>query len=259
MNILISNDDGYDSAGLLALFHCLEEMGHDVTAVAPSRERSTAGHSLTLHKPLRVHEVGRKIFAVSGSPADCVYMGMRHILKKKPDLCVTGINRGANLGADIFYSGTMAAAREAYLYDIPSIATSLCYGFPTSEDNGKEFIWETATHGIQILLEELIAKDLISGHHLLNINVPNIPKKQCKGLMLTTQGRRLYSEQITTQFDPRGKPYYWIGGGPVGYEPTKGSDCAAVADGYISVTPMKVDTTHEALKQQMESTLKLKW
>lgn len=258
LKVLISNDDGYDSPGLLALFHTLEEMGFDVTAVAPTRERSTAGHSLTLHKPLRIAEVGRKIFAVSGSPADCVYIGMRHILDRKPDLCVTGVNRGANLGADIFYSGTMAAAREAFLFGVPSIATSLCYSFPSNKESG-EFHWDTAKHAVQVIVEELVSRKLILDHTLLNVNIPNIPKKLCKGMKLTTQGRRLYSEQITEQLDPRGRPYYWIGGGPVGFEQTPGSDCMAVAEGFVSITPLKVDTTLESARQRLENDLNLKW
>lgn len=255
MNILLSNDDGFDSPGILKVFHKLKSEGHNVTLVAPHRERSTVGHSLTLHKPLRIHEIEKNLYAVTGSPADCVYVATRKILSKKPDLMISGINRGANLGNDIFYSGTVAAARESYLFGINSVAVSLCIGFPEKTntpphwDTGVDFISHFVNHPIKQL----------KGHWFLNVNVPDIPKIKVQNILWARQGRRLYSDEITENHDPRGRPYYWIGGGPIGYDKNENSDCVEVANNCIAVTTLKVDTTDDTTQAEFAKTVNLNW
>jgi 5'-nucleotidase len=251
MKILLSNDDGYDSPGILQLFHRLEEDGYDVTIVAPSRERSTAGHSLTLHKPLRIAEMGRKIYAVSGSPADSVYMATRQILGEKPSLVISGVNRGANLGTDIFYSGTVAAAREAFLFGIPSLAVSLCFGFPGPS---KDYHWETSVQFISDFIRRTLEGPGLN-HWLININVPNLPHSDLRKALWTTQGRRYYSDEIISQKDPRGRPYYWVGSGYTGFDSTENSDCWAVSLGHVSLTPLTIDTTDIAVLKNLSSVI----
>ena len=257
MNILLSNDDGFDSPGILKLFHRLKGLGFDVTVVAPSRERSTAGHSLTLHKPLRIREEQPGVFSVSGSPADSVYLATRHILKKKPDIVISGINRGANLGNDIFYSGTVAAAREAFLYGLPALAVSLCYAFPNRKVDLQH--WDTAVEFVVKFLETCKSVPSLLEHRLLNANVPNLPKSEVKGVQWARQGRRVYSDEIFENKDPRGKLYYWLGSGPVGFDKTPNSDCVVVADGYIALTPLNVDTTDDKSKKMLEAQAAIAW
>lgn len=260
MNILLSNDDGFDSPGILKLQDKLLSDGHDAVIVAPHRERSTAGHSLTLHKPLRVHRASDKIYAVSGSPADCVYMALRKILPKKPDLVISGINRGANLGHDIFYSGTVAAAREGYLYGIPAIAVSLTIGFPNRHDHHSvQPNWNTAVEFMSHLVKMIPKTPELSGMFFLNVNVPDISRDKLAGTKFARQGRRLYSDEIIENHDPRNKPYYWIGGGPVGYDKNPESDCVEVAENFIAVTPLKVDTTDDVIKAKLEKSVNIDW
>ncbi len=255
MNILLSNDDGFDSPGILKVFKKLQLEGHDVTLVAPHRERSTVGHSLTLHKPLRILEIEKNMFAVTGSPADCVYLATRKILKKKPDLMVSGINRGANLGNDIFYSGTVAAAREGYLFGINALAVSLCLNFPEKTDHPPN--WDTAVDFISHFISKPMKQ--LKGHWLLNANVPDLPKLKIKSIMWARQGRRLYTDKIMENYDPREKPYYWIGGGPIGFDPIPNSDCVEVADGSIALTTLKVDTTDEHTQNEFSKSVSLNW
>lgn len=239
MRILISNDDGIESPGIQALASSLSKVG-EVTVVAPHRERSTAGHSLTLHKALRIHKLAKNQFAVTGTPADCVYMAIHHILKRKPDLIVSGINRGANLGNDVYYSGTVAAAREGAYSGICAVAISLCF----KHFRGKhiDFEWNTAAHFARRLALRL-KENKFPKNVVHNINVPNLPAKKIKGVQISSQGRRHYDNIITKRLDPRKRPYYWLGGGYKGFEPIKGSDCLAVENGFISVTPLSLDNT----------------
>lgn len=250
MNILISNDDGIQSPGIIELARALGELGK-VTVVAPHRERSTAGHCLTLHKPLRIFEVKPNFFAVTGTPADCIYVGVHHILKSPPDLVVSGINRGANLASDIYYSGTVAAAREGTLFGINSIAVSLCI-FRNRNQKSHEFEaeanlsdprpphWETASH----LTKQIISKLGPSATpQLININVPDLPLESVRGIRVGHMGLRHYDKKIVESTDPRGKRYYWIGGGYKDFERINGSDCMDVDEGYASVVPIKIDST----------------
>ena len=238
MNILISNDDGIESPGILLLAEALAEFGN-VTVVAPHRERSTSGHSLTLHKPLRCVEVKPRHFAVTGSPADCVYMGTRLLMKVKPDLIVTGVNRGANLGNDIYYSGTVAAAREGAYFGAKAIAMSLCLGHHLEKT---DMHWDTAMKFAKQFIP-VVAKGHLPINRILNVNIPNLKSDQIKGVKISKQGMRYYTDEITDRLDPRNRHYYWLGGEYKGFEKIPGSDCVHVDEGYISITPLKIDCT----------------
>jgi 5'-nucleotidase len=248
MNILVSNDDGIESPGILKLAKALEEVG-EVTVVAPQRERSTSGHSLTLHKPLRCYEVSKNYYAVSGSPADCVYMATRQIMKKKPDIVVSGINRGANLGNDIYYSGTVAAAREGACFGSKAVAFSLCLGHHSEK---VDFNWDTAARFAKVFVP-LVFRRKVPHDHVINVNVPNLPADKIKGVKISKQGLRYYTDLITVRQDPRNRPYYWLGGEYKGFENIPGSDCVHVDKGYISITPLKIDTTDTALMEELKS------
>jgi 5'-nucleotidase len=247
MTILISNDDGIESPGIHALAKALREVANEVLVVAPHRERSTAGHSLTLHKPLRLKRITDGIYAASGSPADCVYLGTRQILGRNPDFIISGINAGANLGTDVHYSGTVAAAREGALMNIKSYAFSLVespHEFSKQPAPGLHF--EVAA---QVAKQAFVAtKDFaFEPHSLLNVNIPNRAQLKDVGPMVVTrQGMRYYTNDITKRTDPRGKDYYWLGGAYSGFEQDPRSDCAALEQGKVAITPITIDCTHAA-------------
>lgn len=252
MNILISNDDGYQSEGIQKLAAGLRELKHEVVVVCPYTERSTTGHSLTLHKPLRVHEVGFKTYALTGSPADSVYWATRHLLKdKKPDLVVSGINRGANLGHDIFYSGTVAAAREGALFGIPAIAISLAIHLQAKDPVAH---WDSAVEFAKKLVPWFMKQNFPT-HHVLNVNVPNIPQSEIKGVRMSRQGRRIYADVVQEALDPRKKKYYWVGGSYTGFDQIPDSDCVHVDQGYISLVPLETDTTSYTLRDTLSKNL----
>lgn len=256
MKILIANDDGIDSPGIEALAKAVEVLG-EVIVVAPHRERSTSGHSLTLHKPLRIFEVAKNRYSTSGTPADCIYLGIREVLKAKPDLILSGINAGANLGTDVYYSGTVAAAREGALINVPSYAFSMVDLRQIHPNAEKEPMRYAA--GAQIALDVIKkTKDIkFPAHTLLNVNIPNVPAEDLKGLKIARQGFRYYSSEVTRRTDPRGKDYYWIGGAYLGFQESPLSDCHAVNEGYVSVTPLTIDCTdNELFKSLSESGLK---
>ena len=237
MRILISNDDGIESPGILALAQEMASLA-EVFVVAPHRERSTAGHSLTLHKPLRVIEVRPKYFAVTGTPADCVYMGVHSVLDTKPDFILSGINAGANLGTDVHYSGTVAAAREGALLNIPSYAFSL-----VQHAQGGDLRFDVAAVWARKVFEATCGI-AFPKHTLLNVNIPNLPSGDIVGWEIARQGYRYYSNDVVKRQDPRGRDYYWIGGPYKGFEPMKNSDCDLVQHGLVSVTPLTIDCTH---------------
>ncbi|MEQ1877158.1 MAG: 5'/3'-nucleotidase SurE [Bdellovibrionia bacterium] len=248
MKILISNDDGYQSPGIQKLTAGLRESGYDVVVVCPYTERSTTGHSLTLHKPLRVHQIEKDVHAVTGSPADSVYWATRFLLKgKKPDLLISGINRGANLGHDIFYSGTVAAAREGALFGIPAIAISLAIPLRESEATTQ---WDSAVRFSKKLVPWFVDLKFPS-NHVLNVNVPNLPYSEVKGVKISRQGRRVYADVVTEGMDPRNKKYYWVGGSYTGFDQIPDSDCVHVDQGFISLVPLKTDTTDYELREQI--------
>jgi len=245
MLFLLTNDDGVDSPGLESLAKYLAELG-EVYAVAPEKERSAAGHSITMHKPLRARfrgQVGEKIkvWETSGSPADCVVIGFFELLPEKPDLVISGINLGPNLGEDLTYSGTVSAAMEGYLCDVPSIAVSLA----TFENP----IWEPAAI-ISREIARLVA--LSPGTLLLNVNIPNLSLKEIKGIALTRLGRRRYCGRLTRRTDPFGRPYYWIGGVLEQNNPEKGTDTWAVQNGLVSLTPLSLDLTDYSMLSSLE-------
>jgi 5'-nucleotidase len=233
--VVLTNDDGVHAPGLAALERALAELG-DVYVVAPEREQSTCGHALTLHRPLRPHRLGERRFAVNGTPADCVNLSVLGFLPAPPVLVVSGVNHGTNLGDDVTYSGTVAAAMEGTLLGVPSIAVSLV--------DGGDF--DVAARvacliAMRVLVTGLPAKTL------LNINVPAQPPR---GIRLTRLGHRVYLDKIVEQADPRGRSHYWIGGGEAKWDALDGTDMGAVHEGYVSLTPLHLDlTNHRAMME----------
>jgi 5'-nucleotidase len=239
--ILVSNDDGIHSEGLALLGESLRRLG-DVFTVAPDRERSAVGHSLTLDMPLRVKQLGDHRYAVNGTPTDCIALGVLGLLKSKPDLVVAGINMGQNLGDDITYSGTVSAAMEAALLRIPSFAVSL-----VAEGN---YLFEAAAE-FSAHLAQIVVEQHLPPYTLLNVNVPNLPQSSIEGVAITSLGKRHYSESILEKVDPRGKSYYWIGGGNSKWEVKEGTDIEAINKNMISVTPLHLDLTDYQLAEKM--------
>ena len=233
--ILVSNDDGFRSEGIIALSEALRPLG-TVYVVAPDRERSAAGHSLTLSHPLRVEKVGHRIYAVDGTPTDCVNLAVNGILrKKKIDILVSGINKGGNMGDDITYSGTVSAAMEGTLLGVPSVAVSLV--------SRNRFRFEAAADFAAKVARRVLARKLPKDT-LLNVNLPNVPKSEIQGVKVTRQGKRIYGEAVVEKRDPRGRKYYWIGGDTLRTHDIPGSDLEAVERNYISITPIHLDLTN---------------
>ena len=243
MRILISNDDGIQSEGLVALEEKLSNLG-EVFTVAPDREQTSMSHALTLHRPLRATEIGPNRFAVDGTPTDCVKLALTGLLPVRPDLVVSGINKGPNLGDDVIYSGTVSAAVEGTLLGIPSMAVSLAAFKDFSFDAAADFAAQLATRIMQ--------KGLPPGT-LINVNVPALPSLEIKGWRLTRQGKRHYAEKVEERVDPRGRKYYWIGGDDMGFAKEEGTDCMAVNEGFISVTPLHADMTNHSSFQEIKS------
>ena len=253
MKILLSNDDGIHAVGLQAIYKELCRIG-DVWVVAPLEEKSTTGHSLTIHKPLRMIPMAPRFFGVSGSPADCVYVGVREVLKSKPDLVVSGINRGATLGQDVYYSGTVSAAREASMIGIPSFAVSLAVNFRAGIPENRLNYPCAAKLAVRLIRQ--LSTVQIPEHTLINVNVPDIPLKRIKGVKVCRMGFRYYSGKILKRRDHRGKDYYWVGGQYQGFRDHPDEDCVAVAKGYVSVTPLQLDCTHEKFMKTLQPQLK---
>ncbi len=240
MRILLSNDDGVHAVGLRAIYNALKKLGK-VWVVAPLEEKSTTGHSLTIHKPLRLISMDKNFYGVSGSPADCVYLGIREVIGDMPDMVVSGINRGANLGQDVYYSGTVSAAREACILGIPSMAVSLAVDFKKSQLEKDLHYASAASMAVKVIRS--LKSTPMPKHTLLNLNVPDRPLNQIKGLKLARQGFRFYSGSILRRKDHRGKDYFWVGGQYQGFQNDEGTDCAVVESGYASLTPLKLDST----------------
>ena len=236
MIILVSNDDGIRAAGIRALEAALAPLG-ELWVVAPDREQSAASHSLSLHRPLRVEPVDGRHFAVDGTPTDAVNLAINGIMKQKPDLVVSGINHGGNLGDDVTYSGTVSAAMEGTLLGIPSIAISLVSR--ENPDFGPAAAF--AARLARVVSERGMPRDT-----LLNVNVPALPAAELRGYRVTRQGKRRYGDALVEHLDPRGRKYYWIGGEDLGFVPSEGTDCTAVAGGYVSITPLHLDLTNYA-------------
>lgn len=239
--ILITNDDGVDAVGIMALAAEMTKFG-EVTVLAPDRNWSASGHGRTLDRPLRVKEIclanGMSAFAADGSPADCVALGVRGFLPFRPDLVVSGINTSANLGQDVLYSGTVSAAAEASLWGIPAIAVSLDY----SDLSSAERNYATAAQYAGQVVENAIRYGLKAAT-ILNVNIPDIPREQIAGIRATRLGNRVYNDRVVKRSDPRGKPYYWLAGKTPGGIADTGTDIGAIAERFVSVTPLHLDMT----------------
>jgi 5'-nucleotidase len=246
MNILLTNDDGIYAQGLWALYKRFAPQ-HSVTVVAPDRERSAVGHGITLHRPLRTTWIevnnGFQGHAVSGTPADCIKLGLMEILDKRPDMVISGINLGANVGININYSGTVAAAKEAALYEVPAIAVSVQGQAAVNYDDAACFISQLAEH--------VFEKGLPFGT-ILNVNIPDIPMEKVAGIRISRQATELYTEYLDKRIDPRNRTYYWHG--HVAQTPFKSPDADAVAldENYISITPIKCDMTDYSLLEDLK-------
>jgi 5'-nucleotidase len=246
--ILITNDDGVNSPGIRMLHEALKGRA-DSYVVAPDRERSAASHSLTIHRPLKVERLDDRVYSVSGTPTDCIAIGVGKILPERPSLIVSGINRGANLGDDITYSGTVSAAMEGTILNIPSFAVSLVV-----EGEGRPH-FETAA-GIALEVAEYVMENSLPYDTLLNVNVPNVPRDEINGVRFTRQGKRVYDGAIKETYSPWGEMYYWIGGGMPYWEHGEDTDINAVLEGRVSITPVHLDLTNyktmDFLKERWE-------
>lgn len=241
MRILLTNDDGAGAQGLSVLHKIAKSLTDDVWCVAPEMNQSGASHALTLQVPLRYREIGERSYAVRGTPADCVIMGVRHVLRDNPpDLVLSGINHGSNLAEDVTYSGTIAGAMEGTLLGVRSIAMSLTMGF---DPEGRQH-WQTALDHGPALIEKLLASTWEPGV-LMNINFPDLPSQEVAGVSVTSQGRRdqggLHLEE---RRDTWGDPYFWVGFERRRSDPPEGSDLWAIMKGLISVTPLSMNMTH---------------
>lgn len=233
MRVLVTNDDGYDAPGLAALVRAFAPRA-EVVVVAPERQQSAQSHAFTLHKPLRVTEHGPGRLSLSGTPADCAYAGI-HGLVERPDFVVSGINHGPNLGTDVHYSGTVAAAREAVLQGVPSIAASLVAG-----QRSDPLYWDEAAAWVLRIAEQAWQRGLPPGT-FLNVNVPNVA--QARGLRVTGLGHRNYAKSVESRTDPRGNRYVWLGGRPVEPNAPPDGDVRFAGEGYVTVTPLHTDPT----------------
>jgi 5'-nucleotidase len=244
--ILVTNDDGIYSEGLRKLAAVLRDLG-EVIIVAPDREQSAASHALTLNRPLRLLQLEEREYIVDGTPSDCVNLAVLYLLKEhRPDIVVSGINFGPNLGDDVTYSGTISAAFEGALLNIPSIAFSALIGEHFSFERNAKFAGRVT--------EWLLGQER-NAEIVLNVN---FPVEEPKGVRVTRLGKRLYSEGVVERLDPRGKKYFWIGGEPPVWHHAEGTDFAAIEEGYVSITPLHLDLTHHASinrLKELESTL----
>lgn len=236
MRILLSNDDGYFAPGLAALAEALSRVA-DITVVAPERDRSGASNSLTLDRPLTLRRAPNGFFHVNGTPTDCVHLAVTGMLDHLPDMVVSGINHGANMGDDTIYSGTVAAATEGFLLGIPSIAVSLA--------GHGEGHFETAAQ-VALELVQRCRDNPIAQPMLLNVNVPDLPYAQLRGTLLTRLGKRHKAEPTVKTVNPRGETMYWVGAAGAAQDAGEGTDFHAVANGKVSVTPLQIDLTHYA-------------
>jgi 5'-nucleotidase len=241
LRILVTNDDGYRSEGIHALAEELSALGA-VTIVAPTQEASAIGHALTLRHPLRLDCIRDQVFAVDGTPTDCVNIAVTQVLKGLPDLVVSGINKGWNLGDDVTYSGTVAGALEAALLGVPSIAVSL-------RQTRGDYDFSHAARAARLMAEAMIQRPL-PPRTFLNINVP---KGQPKGYRATVQAKRNHVTSVAERHDPKGRPYYWIEEGQNEWQPHDRSDYQAVRDGYVSVTPLQPDLTAHAIVDAVDA------
>ncbi|MBI4786184.1 MAG: 5'/3'-nucleotidase SurE [Chloroflexi bacterium] len=247
--ILVTNDDGVDAPGLLALKQGLESLD-EIAVVAPDRNWSAAGHTKTMHKPLRIQKVtlrdGSCAYATDGAPTDCVALVMLGLLKEQPTLVVSGINPGGNLAHDLTYSGTVAAAMEGAINNIPSIAVSI-------DANHAEHIDFAPAAEYAARIAQRVLADGLPPDTFLNVNVPAIPIAQIQGVRITRLGKRIYRDLLVERQDPHGKNYYWIGGEPPSGVVEPGTDFGALAERYVSITPVHMDMTSHTLLDRLKS------
>jgi 5'-nucleotidase len=240
MKILLSNDDGYQAPGILALYEAIKDLG-EVEVVAPEHNNSAKSNALTLHSPLYVHQSANGFRYVNGTPADCVHVALTGLLGYRPDLVVSGINNGANMGDDTIYSGTVGAAMEGYLFGIPAIAFS-------QTQKGWANLDAAAATARELVRQVLAVRATEEAPWLLNVNIPNLPLEQLKPFRICRLGRRHAAEKVISQTSPHGETMYWIGGAGAAKDDAEGTDFHATANGHVSVTPLKVDLTdHDAL------------
>ncbi len=237
MHILLTNDDGIEAPGLRALLEALKQIAR-VAVFAPDHNWSAAGHTKTMHKPLRVDpyplEGAAEAYVSTGAPSDCVALALLGILSERPDLVVSGINQGPNLGHDITYSGTVAGAMEAVIFGLPAISVSL----DSYESHDFAFAAQVAVQVVNLVSEQGLPPG-----HFLNVNVPCRPPEEIAGVAITRLGRRVYRDILIERYDPRQRPYYWIGGEPPTGHQDEGTDIWAMAHGYVSITPIHLDMT----------------
>jgi len=242
MNILCTNDDGYLATGIRVLASAANELG-SVTTVAPDREQSATSHSLTLHHPLRARRAIDGAWVVDGTPTDCVLLAVNELLTERPDVCLSGVNHGPNMGEDVLYSGTVAAAMEATVMGIPSIAFSFA-GVLHEEIEG----WQDLVRDI---LRSILGRSDLPAATLFNINLPARAPADVKGIRVTSLGQRRYADSITRAKDPSGREYFWIGGGTASWRGPSDSDFQAVEEGFVSVTPLHLDLTNYELLEEI--------
>jgi 5'-nucleotidase len=241
--ILVTNDDGIHSAGLTSLAKALSRVG-DVWVVAPDRERTAVAHAVTLHKPLRIHQVEKQIYAVNGTPVDCVNLALLNILPKRPHLLVSGINKGVNLGDDVLYSGTVSAAVEGTILGVPSMAIS--------QEGRDQFHFATGAH-YAVRVARLILRQGLPEETLVNLNIPNRTVESVTGVRVTCLSRRRFENPIIEKVDPHGRSYFWIAGTRVSWSRNKDADHEAIAEGAVSLTPLHLDSTNYGVLDQLRT------
>src|SRR6476620_2379830 len=241
--ILVTNDDGLHSPGLTALAKALSRVG-EVWVVAPERERTAAAHAVTLHKPLRVQQRGPRIYAVSGTPVDCVNLAVLKLMPAPPDLLVSGINKGVNLGDDVLYSGTVSAAMEGTILGVPSMAIS--------QEGRDQFHFATGAH-YAVRVARLILRHGLPEETLVNLNIPNRTVDTVTGVRVTCLSRRRFENPIIEKVDPHGRSYFWIAGTRVSWSRNKDADHEAIAEGDVSLTPLHLDSTNYGALDQLRT------
>jgi len=242
MKILCTNDDGYMAQGLSVLAEAARTLG-EVAIVAPDREQSAASHALTIHRPLRARQSQGGAHLVDGTPTDCVIMAVNELLGFRPDFCLSGVNHGANMGEDVLYSGTVAAAMEATVIGVPSVALSY-----TGDDFENLHQWQDL---LEAFLKQVLARGSFPPSTLLNVNLPPRSPSQVEGIRITSLGQRQYSDSITRATDPKGLEYFWIGGGISEWKGPPDADFRAIEEGFISVTPLHLDLTNYKILEEI--------
>jgi 5'-nucleotidase len=246
VRILLSNDDGYQSPGIQVLFALLQK-SHEVTVVAPDRDRSGASNSLTLDRPLTARQVDDRVYYVNGTPTDCVHLAITGLLENEPDMVVSGINAGPNLGDDVLYSGTVAAAMEGRFLGLPAIAVSSTSFTPEHLDSA-------ASLTLKLIYQ--LEEDPLPGNMILNLNIPDLPSEQLQGIAVTRLGSRHKAEPVVKSQSPRGEPIYWVGPPGPTQDAGPGTDFHAVKNAQASMTPLHVDLTHHEIRDRVSSWLK---